>query len=531
MSVINEIFHQPTEPNRSEGWLDESSGSLELKFYGSEGWESIGLPGGEKDPIYTADKPNIATKDDLNEYQKEFTAGANITIDNTDPNNPIISATGTLSGAAADVTVNQNTLTNITGANVQAALESIDSQLDPTASDIPVDNTSFTEIAGNNVQETLESIDTQLGIPPTAAEVTVDTTNFQELTGTNVQANLEEIDAALLNVPSTRPINRYDITSLFTTSTPVNDFVVELVVYQNTKPLVIMRGQDTSGLNNTLTITAPRGFGSYYNFTGTNSRLMLGRDSNNSAGIYTVDITLETSTVNTTVTFSPEIRCFELFYWIAYPYVSNISYYIDNTGIAHRFGAINTPVTNFSNPSSSDTTEIVINNIRVPKRNIYQLYFGDDYDNITITANYFLFYFTNLVTVKLPIINNTSIGIGSLMRLGRLTSIDLNPFNSITSIGGSFLTGAFTLQSLDLSSLTSLSTIDESRFCEGCTGLTEIQIGNLNFNIITVTPSLNTGFSGVLNVSTSILRADTQALADAFKAKFPNISNWTVVLN
>ncbi len=62
--------------------------------------------------------------------------------------------------------------------------------------------------------------------------------------------------------------------------------------------------------------------------------------------------------------------------------------------------------------------------------------------------------------------------------------------------------------------------------------LTEINIGGIDFSSIAISAEEGgLSFDEVPNLSSSTIHANTLALGNTFKAKFPNLSNWTVDQN
>ena len=172
---------------------------------------------------------------------------------------------------------------------------------------------------------------------------------------------------------------------------------------------------------------------------------------------------------------------------------------IDDTII--RFGLENTPFSSFS----INETRVLINGKNIDRAKIKQLAFGNSYKNESHIGDYFVYFYEYM------------------------DSINLNTLKNIASIGSYFLYGSANLPTLDLSKFNNVTTIG-SNFLRSCTGLTSIQIGNVDWSSKTI--SANRALEGVPNISTSILYADSQELADKFKAKMNNkISNWTVIIN
>jgi hypothetical protein len=180
------------------------------------------------------------------------------------------------------------------------------------------------------------------------------------------------------------------------------------------------------------------------------------------------------------------------------------SYYIDSNGITHYFDLENTPIAGLC-PTGAASNPLMINGQTVPKNNIRVIVFGKSYNSITIIPNYFIYTWVNLI------------------------SIDYSGLKNAATIGNSWMRGCTSLQHIDLSPFASVMSIDGTLLYQS-TGLKSIQIGNVDWSSRYVN-TVNI-MTGIPNVSTSVLRADTQNLATAFKTKMNGmISNWTIVVN
>jgi hypothetical protein len=408
---------------------------------------------------------------------------------------------GSGSGAASDVTVVQSSFEIIHGDNVQEALNSIDSYLGEIMPAPPVaDGKTYAVKDGEWVEVPVStgSLTEHTNIQ-SADRPTIETTDPEnsEQTVVNEIAYLSDIPA-----PATRSVT--NVTSMFATSVPVKRFQAELHDWGDGNKYVVLRGEDTSGTSNTLVITAESGFGSLKDLTGENAltvhgKLVSAEDGSRSATHYAVDITQETNLSKTTITFAPEIGEFEVLFWVG---SSNESYYESTAGIIYRFSIADTPISNLCT-SGGTTVPVYINNRGVARRDISRIYFGDDYNTIDEIPNNFLYNFYSLVSIGLKgFINVQKIGNYGLYGCNSLPSIDLSVYNNLNIIGTYFI---------------SLSPI-----------LKEINIGSVDWSNITIGRSI---LAETPNVPTSILRADSQELADIVKTKIVSLSDWTVVIN
>lgn len=174
------------------------------------------------------------------------------------------------------------------------------------------------------------------------------------------------------------------------------------------------------------------------------------------------------------------------------------SYYTLNTdtdGRLHPFTLSDTPATNFSSvdPVIAGTT------VR-----------GDTIRSITFGASYY-------IVMGLP--NNFLAGSS-----GVLERLDLSGFVNLFAVRDYCFCFLRKITSLDLS-MTQLNSIG-SNFCAYSTSVKTFNFGSID-------PSLLNGsdaFAGLLNDATITRIHKTQALADAWVVKYPQMSNWTVVI-
>lgn len=349
---------------------------------------------------------------------------------------------------------------------------------------------------------------------------------------TEVIATREWVEAIL---PPVSAATRTDVTALFTTSVPVEDFHVELVDFGGTRrPMIRMWGQDTSGSSNILVVTAPAGFGSWYNNTGNNALTMHGKlstaeDGSRSVSHYPVDITPETDSQQTTITFAAEIGHFDVSYFVGVnPDNKTSSYWTDINGLSHPFTYANTPVSGLSGLGNT----LMIAGAIVPKTEVREIVFGSDYAGETALPEYFLRALPVVRRIDASILTSvTQVQQGAFGESPQLEEIVYPVFASGATLGDYFTGQGFddptALKRIDISGFGGVTNIGVWFFARNA-GLNEIQIGGVNWSSKSVG---NLAFDVVANSTSSILRADTSALANAFKSKFPRLSNWSVILN
>lgn len=362
-----------------------------------------------------------------------------------------------------------------------------------------------------------------------------------------------------------------DITSMFNVGVNV-DFAAFLFKRNSDddKPLIKIHGFNNSESTEDLKIIPTMGFGANYDSYQTARETLDGVTFTD----YVIKVSKEYTGREGSIIIPYGVKSFSVNYYLHDG--NNRSSQYNQT---YYFELENTPVGNFCATGGSDTL-ITINNNSVMKSAIKSIAFGDSYNNITSVPTNFLYYFTSLTSVDLiglknlrstgvnflrscpyltaldltPLSNLTSTGDGFIYGCTRLTELDLVPLSGITSTDGSFLGGCANLDSIDLTPLSSLISIGKGflsscvkltsldftslrnltsigyGFLESCTGLVSIQIGDVDWSGKSV--ATNSLMRQVPNVSTSILYADTQEIADAFKLKMNGaISEWTVILN
>lgn len=175
------------------------------------------------------------------------------------------------------------------------------------------------------------------------------------------------------------------------------------------------------------------------------------------------------------------------------------SYWVSTSGVKSYFDLDNTPINNFCATGST----LTINGVTVTKSTVKELNFGDSYNNITSVSNYFLYQFTYL------------------------EKINFRGLLGFSTIGAVFLNVNYVLTTLDLSPLVSITSFNNQPF-NSLYSLSEIKIGSKDYSGVTITYA--NGFGGCPNNSSCIIYASTIELANIFKAKFPNLSNWSVAV-
>ncbi len=329
-----------------------------------------------------------------------------------------------------------------------------------------------------------------------------DPTVIQEL-----QRQINELTLKVSDLETRVPTNSViDVTDQFVTINYIGDLTIEKITKKDGKQVMVhIFGQNRSG--NKLLIVAPPSLGSLYeesNNYGASRRpkIMWGYDSNGSATPFECIITKASTTSPTSITIDGEVKDID-FYYVVDTNITTLSasYYVDSANTLRTFNRSNTPITNFSPPPTS--TNIVISNRVESKSSLRYIYFGTDYSTITtLTNNFFIYNCTNLNEVNL-------IGLRGLQNItngflqSSIQKLDLRPLTSLTSIGATFCAANNSL-------------------------LTEINIGSLDFNNISVGID---AFQGIPNTTSRVLKADSYLLATAFKTKCPNISNWTIIIN
>lgn len=174
------------------------------------------------------------------------------------------------------------------------------------------------------------------------------------------------------------------------------------------------------------------------------------------------------------------------------------SYWISTTGVKSYFDLENTPMANFTSTGST----VTINSVSVTKTDISKLVFGDSYNSITGISNYFLYNYNYL------------------------TYVGLSGLKNLVTAGSVFLSGNYYMTSLDLSTMPGITQFGNQPF-SSLYSLSSIKIGSKDYSLVTAP---NNGFQYAQNSSSCTIYAGTVALANAFKAKFPNLNNWSVAV-
>jgi hypothetical protein len=297
-------------------------------------------------------------------------------------------------------------------------------------------------------------------------------------------------------------------------------------------------------------ITPPIGMGSNFERTVANGNPIVLRGWHQGVGVdHIIEITEETDSTPSTISIPAACDHFDIVYFSRGGFIQR-SYWVDINGVYHPFSAENTPVSALSTPEEP-TGIVTIEGQQVIKSNIKIIVFGNDYLSTTAIPRNFMRHFNNLTHMGISGLSNvvTAAGdifvyllsiidpdISALSKLSvinnhffsnsRLKIIDfLAPLSNVVTINSYFFAYNNTLEKADISPLVKVRSFGTGLFRD-CRSLKEIQIGGLDFSVIT-----GDGLNTVSNTPEGILRANSQALADAFKARFPNVSNWTVIIN
>jgi len=365
-----------------------------------------------------------------------------------------------------------------------------------------------------------------------------------------------------------------DVTEMFTTNSTAR-FSARMTGHNDGKKVIELFGEDTSGSDNDLVITAALGFGADNN-KPKNAREFAAEDDA-IATDYKIITTAETADgINGTFTVQngcPEFY-FKFFAGLAESSVKK-SYWVDVNGIYHNFSALDTPITNFCAIGST----LTINGQTVSKSQIAEIVFGSNYSGTTKIPDYFLYGFRSLLSVYLNVFENVvEIGNSFMSNCSSLKELEFSVFKSLVKIGANCFSGCNNLKGIGVGALPTVTTIldhfaasclsiEEFHFAyfpnlvslgqaafirsglrnlnlsssnslefvgmyffEQCAQLNIIDIGYVDWtNIFVEADSIADNTTN--NNSQNILRTSSTALAQSFKTKFPRVSNWSVVVN
>jgi hypothetical protein len=259
-----------------------------------------------------------------------------------------------------------------------------------------------------------------------------------------------------------------DVTEMF--DIPTTDDITVLMKDDGIgKPMIQIHGVNRLGSVAELVITPAFGFGSYY----TKTKVEWGLDSAGNPVSYKIQIAGETDVARGTITFPAALDSFDVTYFVGATVAPKVSYYVDTNGVYHEFSAENTPIKTFC--VKDFDYDPIIGGIPVPKMSIAELHFGDDYSSVS-TVNEFMAQYLVLQYLTLPV--------------------------GLTSVGDSFMRFDASLSRIQIRNL------DASRISVGVGAFAEFEYN-----------------------SPGIIYADTQELGEAFRAKFPPISKWSIVVN
>jgi len=187
--------------------------------------------------------------------------------------------------------------------------------------------------------------------------------------------------------------------------------------------------------------------------------------------------------------------------------------YTISDGKTHFFDASDTPLQNLSAryPGTGSSNIYHIAGRQVYASDIYRIFIGESYNSKDIVSlpDYFLAFLENADSVVIAGLNNVVLAGNHVLDLNTVT----NP-PTVNRIGAE----------LYLSGLINLKYVGTD-FC-GRAKMEQYYIGKKDWSKVVFGAN---AFSGVNNVSSSSVTADSQAIGNAFKAKFPAIfSNWYV---
>ena len=183
------------------------------------------------------------------------------------------------------------------------------------------------------------------------------------------------------------------------------------------------------------------------------------------------------------------------------------SYWISTSGVKSYFDQDNTPIANFVALTSVDPEyKITINGVSTSVNTVKKLVFGESYNTVTSLPN------------------------SCLRHLIELESLDIRGLSGVETIGNLCFFNLFKLEELDLSPLANVISTGNSfaatQPSAGSNNLVKIKIGNNDWSGVSV------GSNGFINRAfpPGTIYASTTGLANTFKAKFSNLSNWSVAV-
>ncbi len=295
--------------------------------------------------------------------------------------------------------------------------------------------------------------------------------------------------AYLEDIPTPAPSARFNVTNMFTFNPAVPDAKVWMRDDGQQKPEIEIIANHSGDDVNDLIITAASGFGSWYDMTGRKALQVLGRDIDTGAsGIYDVSITGETDISQTIITVPKEVDNFHGIYFLGKTQAPRASYWTESrTGVTYPFELDNTPISDLcpDMPGAPHQSAIRINGQWINNHNAYppltilDLVFGSSYNTIT----------------EIP---GTATGRGFLTSMGDYGGV------------------------LDISGLKNVSTYGDFSFFS--INFRILQIRDIDANTITTV-----GESVFATRSIRGIYADTHAGGEAFKAKFPELSQQTEI--
>ncbi len=348
--------------------------------------------------------------------------------------------------------------------------------------------------------------------------------------------NLDTLNRVVAQIPPPPSPTIYRINEMFNFPSDA-EFIAELHKSENTSEsdFVILRAYDNTDITAPLTIEPEFGFGAKEDSNVVMSQAIKNDDGTFNITNQVIEIVAENPVNKCQIKIPAECDKINLFYFVGQKV--GASYWVDVNNVYHSFELENTPLSSLS--TNLDIPTVTINGETVVKNTVKKIVFGDSYLTLTGTIpQYFISRFRGLTDGVdfYGLQNVTGIGSNFIDSSSMVNKFDFSVFTKVITINDYFIS-SYTdtsnpdyisyLTFLDLSNFISLTSVG-NRFLNNVRNLKEIQIGNIDWSTITIGVS---SFINIPNVSTSTLYADSQILADNFKAKFPQISNWSVVIN
>lgn len=308
---------------------------------------------------------------------------------------------------------------------------------------------------------------------------------------TDVQVNGQSVvtdGVADITVPDPPAVTTEEVTAMFTFSPQVAKPRVWMRKSAFSDPEIVIEIENASDGTSDLTITAAGGFGAYFDHTGNKAIPIPGINPDTGMGaLYPITITGETDQAQTVIMVPAQVQSATIKYTLGQTTAPRASYWVNIHNLtSYPFELENTPVSDLF-PSTYGSGRIRINGQMIgmdfyPYEGVRDLTFGSSYNTIT----------------EIP--EGPSIGAGLLSSQGMP--------------GGT----------LDISGLKNVTKYGDYSF-SAC-GFSNLQIRDIDSSLITSIGSSVFEYSYIGTVY-----SDTQAGGEAFRAKFPNLSTATIVVN